>query len=124
MEQTKRDFSETYNITVLDELGFANTYALAVRQDFADEHGLNTVSDLDAIAGDLKFGSDTSWLERQGDDGYQAFIELYEFEFGEASPMSPNLVYDALKNNDMDVVLAYSTDARISEYNLKTLEDD
>ncbi|PAV29620.1 hypothetical protein CIL05_09595 [Virgibacillus profundi] len=124
MKQTQNDFSEEYNIKVYDALGFANTYALAVTQEFADEHNLNTVSDLKSIAGDLTFGSDTSWLERKGDDGYAAFTELYGFEFGDASPMSPTLVYDALKNNDMDVVLAYSTDARIDTYNLKTLEDD
>lgn len=124
MEQTKKDFSDEYNIKVYDSLGFANTYALAVTQEFADEHNLNTVSDLKDMADDLKFGSDTSWLERKGDDGYTAFTELYGFEFGKTSPMAPNLVYDALKKGDADVALAYSTDARIDVYNLKTLEDD
>lgn len=124
MEQTKKDFAEEYNIKVYDGLGFANTYALAVTQEFADEHNLNTVSDLKDLADDLKFGSDTSWLERKGDDGYSAFTDLYGFDFGETSPMAPNLVYEALKNGDMDVVLAYSTDARIDVYHLKTLEDD
>lgn len=124
MEQTKNDFSDEYNIKVYDPLGFANTYAIAVTQDYAKEHDLETVSDLESIADDVRFGSDTSWLERKGDDGYTAFTELYGFEFGKTSPMSPNLVYDALKNNDYDAVLAYSTDARIDVYDLKTLEDD
>lgn len=124
MEQTQNDFADEYNIKVYDALGFANTYALAVTQDLADEHSLEAVSDLKDIAADLSFGSDTSWLERKGSDGYTAFTELYGFEFGDASPMSPTLVYDALKNNDVDVALAYSTDARIDTYNLKTLEDD
>lgn len=124
MEQTQNDFADEHNIKVYDTLGFANTYALAVTQDFADEHGLDTVSDLSDIADDISFGSDTSWLERSGSDGYAAFTELYEFEFGGASPMSPTLVYDALRNNDVDVALAYSTDARIDTFDLKTLEDD
>ncbi|SHG81711.1 glycine betaine ABC transporter substrate-binding protein [Ornithinibacillus halophilus] len=124
MKQTQDDFREEYNIKVYDELGFANTYALAVTEEFAEEHNIEAISDLENIAEDLNFGSDTSWLERRGDDGYTAFTELYGFEFGDSSPMSPNLVYDALNNDDMDVVLAYSTDARIDTYNLKTLEDD
>ncbi|RYG73092.1 osmoprotectant ABC transporter substrate-binding protein [Lentibacillus lipolyticus] len=124
MEQTKNQFAEEYNIKVLDPLGFANTYSLAVREDFAKKHNLSSISDLKDMASDLNFGSDTSWLERQGDDGYKAFKELYNFEFGETSPMSPNLVYDALNEKDKNIVLAYSTDARIDVYDLKTLNDD
>lgn len=124
MEQAQRDFSEEYQIKVYDSLGFANTYALAVTQEFADEHNIETVSDLKEMADDLTFGSDTNWLERKGDDGYTAFTELYGFEFGEAIPMATNLGYEALDNNEVDVVLAYSTDASIDIYNLKTLEDD
>ncbi len=124
LEQTQTDFSDEYNIKVYDPLGFANTYALAVTEEFAEEQGVTSVSDLADIADTLDFGSDTSWLERQGDDGYQAFTELYDFEFGKTSPMSPNLVYEALESNERDVVLAYSTDARIDTMNLETLEDD
>lgn len=124
MEQTQNDFMDEYEIKVYDSLGFANTYALAVTQAFADEHGITTISDLAGLADTLDFGSDTSWLERQGDDGYTAFTELYGFEFGKTSPMSPNLVYEALESEERDVVLAYSTDARIDTMNLQTLEDD
>lgn len=124
IEQTKRDFKDEYNIHVFDPLGFANTYALAVTQDFAEEHGLEKVSDLEGLAGDLDFGSDTSWLERKGEDGFTAFTELYGLEFKSTAPMSPNLVYEALKSGEKDIVLAYSTDARIDIFDLKTLEDD
>src|SRR5699024_4160831 len=39
-------------------------------------------------------------------------------------PMQPNLVYEALKNGESDVSLAYSTDARIDMFDLETLADD
>src|SRR5690606_9588156 len=45
-------------------------------------------------------------------------------EFGDTKPMEISLVYDAVKNGEMDIVLAYSTDARIPEYDLVLLEDD
>src|SRR5699024_5593822 len=69
MEQTKNNFKDEYNIKVFDALGFANTYAIAVTEDFANENDLEKVSDLADLSADLAFGSDTSWLERSGDDG-------------------------------------------------------
>ena len=38
--------------------------------------------------------------------------------------MEIGLVYDAVKNEDVDIVLAYSTDPRIVAYDLVILEDD
>jgi osmoprotectant transport system substrate-binding protein len=38
--------------------------------------------------------------------------------------MDIGLVYKAVANGEVDVVLAYSTDARLQEYDLVTLEDD
>src|SRR5699024_409591 len=58
------------------------------------------------------------------DLGYPAFIDTYEFEFGDTKPMEIGLVYDAVKNKDVDIVLAYSTDPRIVAYDLVILEDD
>lgn len=38
--------------------------------------------------------------------------------------MEIGLVYDAVKNEEVDIVLAYSTDPRIVAYDLVILEDD
>lgn len=38
--------------------------------------------------------------------------------------MEIGLVYEAVANDEVDIVLAYSTDARLKEFNLATLEDD
>lgn len=38
--------------------------------------------------------------------------------------MQQSLVYEAVGNGQVDVVLAYSTDSRLKAYNLKTLKDD
>lgn len=124
LEQAKREFGgEEFNFKWLDPIGFENTYALTVRSELAEEHNLEKLSDIKDIAGDLKAGFDTSWLERDS-DGYPAFAEKYGFEFGTTLPMEIGLVYDAVKNEEVDIVLAYSTDARISAYDLVILEDD
>jgi len=114
---------EDFEFEVLDKIGFANTYQFTVTEELAEEKGYEKVSDLKDDAGDYKAGFDTAWLERDN-DGYPAFQETYGIDFGDTNPMEIGLVYDAVKNGEMDVVLAYSTDPRIVEYDLKLLEDD
>ena len=116
-------FDERFDQKWYPSFGFANTYAFLVTQDLADEYNLETVSDLEPIADELTAGADNSWIERKG-DGYQGFLETYNFDFDRFVPMQIGLVYDALEAGQMDVVLGYSTDGRISSYNLKVLEDD
>lgn len=57
-------------------------------------------------------------------NGYQDFTKTYGMTFGGTYPMQIGLVYDAVKNGKMDIVLAYSTDGRIKSYGLKMLKDD
>src|SRR5699024_3770914 len=114
---------DDYELEVLDKIGYANTYQFTVTEDLAEEKGYEKVSDLKDDADEYKAGFDTAWLERDN-DGYPAFHETYGFEFGDTNPMEIGLVYDAVKNGEMDVVLAYSTDPRIVEYDLQLLEDD
>jgi osmoprotectant transport system substrate-binding protein len=119
----QREFEERFDQTWFDSYGFANSYAFTVTRELAEKQNLNTVSDLEAIASDLKLGVDNAWLKRKG-DGYKGFVEEYGFEFGKTFPMQIGLVYQAAANGKMDVVLAYTTDGRIKAYDLKVLEDD
>lgn len=121
--QVVKGYQENFEMVWYPSYGFDNTYAFMVSKAFASEHNLKTISDLKSIAPDLKAGIDTGWLDRDG-DGYEAFKELYEFDFGVVSPMEISLVYNAIQSGDMDVVLGYSTDGRIDAYDLVVLEDD
>lgn len=124
LQQAKDAFAgDGFKFHWFDSHGFSNTYVFTVTRELAEEHNLEKVSDLKDIAGDLRAGFDTAWLERS-EDGYPAFKETYGIEFGDTKPMEISLVYDAVKNGEMDIVLAYSTDARIPEYDLVLLEDD
>lgn len=123
LEQAQQGFDETFGFKWFDPFGFENTYAFTVRQELADQYGLNTVSDLKEHADTLKLGVDTTWLERDS-DGYRAFQEHYGFKFNESFPMEISLVYQAVADQQVDIVLAYTTDPGIKEFNLKTLEDD
>lgn len=124
VEQAEEFFGgDDYKFEVLDKIGFANTYQFTVTEALAEENGYEKVSDLKDDAAEYTAGFDTAWLERDN-DGYPAFQDTYDIEFGDTNPMEIGLVYDAVKNGEMDVVLAYSTDPRIVEYDLKLLEDD
>lgn len=118
-----KGYYDKYDMVWLPSYGFENTYAFMVRNDFANEHNLKTISDLKPLADNLRAGVDTGWIDRQG-DGYRAFQRIYEFDFNRIMPMQIGLVYDAVAANEMDVVLGYSTDGRIQDNNLKVLEDD
>lgn len=123
MEIVQREFKEQFDQKWYDTYGFDNTYVLSVRQDVAEEEGLEKVSDLESVADKYQFGVDNSWINREG-IGYDEFIKEYGFEFNKIFPMQIGLVYSALNSGKMDAVLAYSTDARLKQFNLATLEDD
>lgn len=123
MEIVQREFQERWDQTWFDSYGFDNTYAFAVTEKLAEEYNLETVSDLEPFVNELRFGVDNSWINREG-DGYDGFVKEYGLEFPNIYPMQIGLVYQALDNNSMDVVLAYSSDGRIAAFDLKILEDD
>lgn len=116
-------FQKEYQMTFFDSYGFNNTYAFMVTKETAEKFGLTKISDLKKVAQDLQLGVDTSWMNRDG-DGYKAFSEAYDFKFGRVFPMQIGLVYDAVAQNEVDVVLGYTTDGRIASYDLTVLEDD
>lgn len=123
LEIVQKEFSQRFDQTWFDSFGFANSYAFTVSKEFAKKEQLQKVSDLKPKINDLSLGVDNSWLKRKG-DGYQGFVKEYGFEFGHTYPMQIGLVYKAVQSGKMDVVLAYTTDGRISAYNLKVLDDD
>lgn len=123
LEAVKKGFEDKFNQYWFDSYGFANTYAFMVRQDTAKKYHLKTISDMRAVENELVAGVDNSWMERAG-DGYKAFSEEYDITFKKIFPMQIGLIYTALKNDQMDVALGYSTDGRIPTYNLVVLKDD
>lgn len=119
----QRAFHEQFGYKFYDSYGFANTYAFTMTKENAEKNGYKKISDLEKDADQLKLGVDNAWLKRSG-DGYPGFKKAYGFSFGQTYPMQIGLVYDAVDQGRMDIVLAYSTDGRIKAYDLKMLEDD
>lgn len=111
------------NITVLSQIGFRDGYTIAVREDWAVSHNnVSTISDLVPYAKDLIFGSDLVFYER--DDGLPGLQKIYGLSFKDVKPMSPTLMYEAIKNGQVDVIPPFTTDSRVDLYKLRTLRDD
>lgn len=123
MELVKKGYKEKYNMKWYDSYGFDNTYAFMMKREVAQKYGIEKLSDLKEMAPTLKAGVDTSWIRREG-DGYEAFKEKYGYDFKKVYPMEIGLVYDAVNNGEMDLVLGYSTDGRINSYDLVIIKDD
>lgn len=121
-EQAKEGIQEEFDLVLLEPMEYNNTYALAVLNEFAEEHELQTISDLKAIESMMKPGFTLEFSDRE--DGYIGIQELYGLSFSEVVTMEPKLRYTALENGEINLVDAYSTDSELEEYGLTVLEDD
>jgi glycine betaine/choline ABC-type transport system substrate-binding protein len=118
----KEGYQEEFNAVWLEPIGLNNTYALAMRREHAEELGVTTISDLVEHAGDLAFGGSQEFIVRP--DGLPGIQETYGIEFASADGMESGLMYQALENEDVDVISAFSTDGRIISLDFLLLEDD
>ncbi|MBT0782757.1 glycine betaine ABC transporter substrate-binding protein [Paracoccus sp. pheM1] len=104
-----------------------NTYGLAMRAADAGEKGIASISDLAAAINGgqaLSFGSNAEFYARP--DGLKPLETAYGFEFGRANVkrMDTGLVYQALRDGQVDVGLVFATDGRIPAFDFTVLEDD
>lgn len=115
-------YPEEFGLEWLEPFGLNGTYVIAVRPETAEEHGLQKVSDLQEIAGDLTFGCSQEFLVRQ--DGLPGLQEAYDVEFGDSMGMDPSLVYSAMDEGMVDVIAGGVTEGHIQRLGFVMLEDD
>jgi osmoprotectant transport system substrate-binding protein len=104
-----------------------NTYSLAMNADDAKKQGIVSISDLAAkVKGGAKltFASNAEFYARP--DGLKPLEEKYGFEFPRENVkrMDTGLVYQALKDRQVDVGLVFATDGRVPAFNFVVLKDD
>jgi osmoprotectant transport system permease protein len=116
-----RDALVKFDVGATEPLGFNNTYTLVMRRSKAERLGLRKINDLRNHP-ELKIGLTHEFLDRQ--DGWQPLRTRYALPQQNVIGIDHALGYAALKNGSIDVKDAYSTDAKIGEYDLVTLEDD
>jgi osmoprotectant transport system permease protein len=123
-----RFLQERYGVLCLGTLGFENAYALAMNPRRAErllgsDQGQWTVSRLAeqtrrlpvSISGDLQFFRRPEWHQLR---------DRYELRFRERKEADPTLMYGAVRDGQVDVIVAYTSDGRIEKYGLVLLQDD
>ncbi len=122
--ETRAEMRELFRkrgIVMSKPIGFNNTYALAMLRTRAEQLGISRVSDLVRFP-DLMFGFSNEFMDRQ--DGWPNLQVHYDLPAHNVSGLDHDLAYRQLKLGAIDVIDAYSTDAKIQVHDLLLLEDD
>jgi osmoprotectant transport system substrate-binding protein len=104
-----------------------NTYAIAMRKSDAAAKGIKSLTDLAAKikGGDaIKLASNAEFYARP--DGLAPLQKMYDFEFGRENVvrMDTGLVYQALRDKQVDAGLVFATDGRVPAFDFVILTDD
>jgi osmoprotectant transport system substrate-binding protein len=119
----RRIYAGQYGVAVQPSLGFENTFAMVLRDADADRLHVRALSDLSAVAPQLRLGVGYEFEERP--DGLRGMDDAYHLKFaGEPRVMDLGLLYRALDNRQVDIVSGNSTDGAITALGLRVLADD
>ncbi|TCT33021.1 glycine betaine ABC transporter substrate-binding protein [Martelella mediterranea] len=115
----------TNGLVMLDRLGFEAGYAVLTRPAVAAENDLSTILDLTGPDTRLRLGITQSFAERPR-DGLEPFLDRFGLSFGDITVFSEanrEGLYDALIEKRVDVIVGFTTDPEIEDYELVELDD-
>ncbi|MCB9902841.1 MAG: ABC transporter permease subunit [Planctomycetes bacterium] len=116
------DSLERFDVEWLAPFGFEDSYALVMSEARAAELGVRRISDLAAHPGELRAGFSVEYLNRE--DGWPGLRDHYGLELAEVRGMEHALTYDALAAGRIDLLDAYTTDAKLLRAPVRVLVDD
>lgn len=109
------------NLVLLPPMRYQNTYAVAVPRSYAEQHGLQTISDLKKVVHEAVAGFTLEFADRE--DGNRGLQERYQLQLM-VRTLEPALRYQAIQAGDVQITDAYSTDSELREFDLVVLTDD
>ncbi|MCZ6696162.1 MAG: ABC transporter substrate-binding protein [Acidobacteria bacterium] len=116
-------YLERFDLEWREPLGFNDTFAVIIRGEDARRHGLRTISDAVPHTADWRIGFSFEFLERE--DGYRGMVKRYGLKFLEPPlTMDLGLVFRAIEDGRVEMIVGNSTDGRIAAMDLVALEDD
>jgi len=111
------------SLSLVQPLGFNNTFAMLVRRRDAQALGLRTIDDLHRTMARWTAGFGYEFLQR--DDGYPGLVRAYDLRFAaEPRGMDLSLIYRALAEGQVDVIAGDATNALIDSLDLQLLADN
>ena len=121
--RVKKLYSDRFHLEVTEPLGFENTFAMVIRGDDAKNLHIRSISDLASVAPKWRAGVGYEFLERP--DGLPGLSARYNLHFAESPKvMDLGLIYRALVDHQVEVVVGNSTDGLIDAIGLVVLVDD
>ena len=121
-KKVKEYYDQKLKLAVMKPLGFENTFAMIIRGEDAKKWQIKSLSEAGKYSPQMKAGFGYEFLERA--DGYPGLSKTYGLKFANIKQMELGLMYQALKEKQVDFIAANSTDGLIPVLNLVILEDD
>ena len=112
------------DLVVSGPLGFDDTYALAVKEEYAEKMDLHSIGDLKRVEGNVRGAFSYEFMDRK--DGFQGMAQAYQLHLKpqNVKRMEHSLTFQAIDDGAVDVIDLYSTDAKIEKSKLRVLKDD
>jgi osmoprotectant transport system permease protein len=129
LEEVRDYLLREHGVVCLGSLGFENPYVIAMRGDQAREldGSLDNLAQYVArynkrTRQKLRIGGDTQIFDRPE---WKRLLELYGINKDdfETRAMDPTLMYGAVKDGEVQAIVAYYSDGRIPAYKLEVLKD-
>ncbi len=131
-EEVSKLDAEANDIVWLTPAPANNTWAIALRQDLAEENGLETMSDMGEFissGGDLTLAASAEFVN--SDAALPAFQETYGFELSgdqlvilSGGDTAATIRAAAEQIDGANAAMVYGTDGAIAEVGLRVMEDD
>lgn len=113
-------------LELLQPFGYQSNFAVAVRQDVAVRHSLETISDLARLEKPVRFVTDEGHATRPV-DGLVALARQYGLVMGEVKTVplrDRRAAYAALLDREADAAVVFTLDAQAQSFGMRILEDD
>ncbi len=122
LERVRREYAKRFHLVVGRPFGFNNSFALVVRGSEARRLHLRTISDAVPYARNWRAGFGYEFMERP--DGYPSLERVYGLHFASIRLMDLGLLYRALLDRQVDLVVGNATDGLLAARDLVVLRDD
>jgi osmoprotectant transport system permease protein len=120
--RVRAEFARRWDLLWLAPLGFENAFEIAVPRPVAERHALRTISDLAAVAPQLRAAFGHEFATRH--DGLPGLQRTYALRFRDVRQMQQALQYEAAAAGKIDCLDVYTTDGRLVVHDLVLLDDD
>lgn len=121
-DYVKNSYQHQFNVTWLAPFGFSNSQTIAIQDGVAKKFSLDNLSQFANISSQLRMAAPAEFISRS--DALPNINSHYGIFFKSITSMQPDLMYQAIANNQVDAILVFTTDPRIEKYHLVVLKDD